>query len=305
MDKRFRLEFKAQNDGELLRDAISRQGISKKGLTSIKYNGGKILVNGEERTVRYHLSKNDNITIIFPLEEFSDGLIIEHGKLNIVYEDDALLILDKPPFINTIPSREHPTGSIANFICGYFKDNNIPSTVHIVTRLDRDTSGLLCIAKHSHIHHLMGLQQKNGLINKQYEAIVHGHLLEDEQSIIAPIGRKETSIIEREVRNDGQFSHTDVKLLKTGYAENGQPISHVRLKLHTGRTHQIRVHMAYISHPLVGDELYGGSRELFNRQALHCVLLEMEHPLTNEKLSVTSEILEPMKKIMNNEEMFE
>jgi 23S rRNA pseudouridine1911/1915/1917 synthase len=301
MEKRFKLEFKAQKDGELLRDAIGRQGISKKGLTSIKYNGGNILVNGEERTVRHLLTKGDDITVFFPLEEFSNGLIVEHGNLNIVYEDDALLILDKPPFINIIPSREHPTGSIANYLCGYFEEQGIHSTVHIVTRLDRDTSGLVCIAKHSHVHHLMGLQQKNGLINKQYEAIVHGQLMKEEQSIIAPIGRKETSIIEREVRSDGQLSHTDVKLLKSGFAANGEPISHIRLKLHTGRTHQIRVHMAYIGHPLVGDELYGGSRELFNRQALHCVLLEIEHPLTKEKLRFTSKILEPMKKIMNND----
>lgn len=301
MEKRFKLQFKAQKNGELLRDAIGRQGISKKGLTSIKYNGGNILVNGEEKTVRHLLIEGDVITVFFPLEEFSDGLIVEHGYLNIVYEDDALLILDKPPFINIIPSREHPTGSIANYLCGYFEEQGIHSTVHIVTRLDRDTSGLVCIAKHSHVHHLMGLQQKKGLINKQYEAIVHGHLEKQEQAIIAPIGRKETSIIEREVRSDGQFSHTDVTLLKTGFAANDEPISHVRLKLHTGRTHQIRVHMAYIGHPLVGDELYGGSRELFDRQALHCVLLEMEHPLTKQKLHFTSKILEPMKKILNND----
>ena len=109
MEKGFKLQFKAQNNGELLREAISRQGISKKGLTAIKYNGGKIFVNGEERTVRYILTQGDTITLIFPPEEFGEGLIVEHGKLNIIYEDDALLILEKPPFINTIPSREHPT----------------------------------------------------------------------------------------------------------------------------------------------------------------------------------------------------
>lgn len=303
MDNRFQITFYANRDGELLREAIEAEGISKRALTSIKFNGGNILVNGDEKTVRYLLNKGDEITIFFPLEEVSSGLVIEHGKLNIVYEDEALLIIEKPPFMNTIPSREHPTGSIANYVCGYFKERRIHSTVHIVTRLDRDTSGLLCIAKHSHIHHLMGIQQQNKLINKQYEAIVHGHVEIDEQSIIAPIGRKPTSIIEREVRDDGQYSHTDVKVIKRGYF-NGEPISHVRLKLHTGRTHQIRVHMAHIGHPLVGDDLYGGSRELFNRQALHCVYLEMMHPLTKEKIFFSSEILETMKNLINNE-MFE
>lgn len=227
-------------------------------------------------------------------------MIVEQGDLNILFEDEALLIIEKPPFMNTIPSREHPTGSVANFVSGYFQQKGIHSTVHIVTRLDHNTSGLVCIAKHSHIHHLMGLQQKRGQINKQYEAIVHGHVDLDEQQIIAPIGRSETSIIERVVRRDGQYSHTDVKVLKRGYSNNGEPLTHVRLKLHTGRTHQIRVHMAYIGHPLVGDDLYGGSKSLLNRQALHCVLLEMVHPITMEKLSFSSDLLESLKKLMNN-----
>ena len=300
MENRFQMSFSAKKDGELLRSAIERHGISKRGLTSIKYRGGAILVNGVEKTVRYQLKKDDQITIVFPLEEVSDGLIAEYGKLNIIYEDEACLIINKPPFVNTIPSREHPTGSIANFVCGYFKEQRIHSTVHIVTRLDRDTSGILCIAKHSHIHHLMGVQQKQHGIIKQYEAIVHGHVVFDEQSIIAPIGRKETSIIERVVGEHGQFAHTDVKVLKRGYCK-GEPVSHVRLQLHTGRTHQIRVHMAHIGHPLVGDELYGGSRELYERQALHCVYLELIHPLSGDKISFSSEILETMRNLINNE----
>lgn len=298
MDKRFKVQFKAKNDGQLLREAISKYGISKKGLTSIKYSGGALLVNGEEKTVRHVLKRGDEITVLFPLEEFSEGLIVEHQDLSILYEDDALLILDKPPFMNIIPSREHPTGSLANYIGGYFERQGIHSTVHIVTRLDRDTSGIVCIAKHSHIHHLMGLQQKKNLINKQYEAIVHGHCKETEIAIVAPIGRKETSIIEREVRPDGQYSHTDVTVLKRGFAKSMEPITRVRLKLHTGRTHQIRVHMAHIGHPLVGDELYGGSRELLDRQALHCVRLEFEHPLTGQQLCFSSEVLEPMNNLL-------
>ena len=298
MDTRFRLQFKAEEDGQLLREAIRRYGISKKGLTSIKYNGGSLLVNGVNKTVRHPLTKGDDITVIFPPEQLSEGLIVEHGQLNIVYEDEAFIIIDKPPFINTIPSREHPTGSVANFLCGYFKEQEIYSTVHIVTRLDRDTSGLLCIAKHSHIHHLMGILQNKNMINKQYEAIVHGHVKKDFQEIIAPIGRRETSIIEREVHPNGQFSHTDVTVLKRGYTKEHEPITHVRLQLHTGRTHQIRVHMAHIGHPLVGDELYGGSRILYERQALHCVLLEMQHPLTGEDLRVESDIHQSMQNLM-------
>lgn len=294
----FKIQFQANYDGEILRDAIRHQGISSKGLTAIKYRGGNIFVNGEEKNVRHILSKGDEITIIFPEEEVSQSLVPEHGELNIVYEDEALLIIDKPPFMNTIPSREHPSGSIANLVYGYFLSKGITSTVHVVTRLDRDTSGLLCIAKHSHIHHLMSQQLQNGQIKKEYEAIVHGHV-DNDLSIIAPIGRKDTSIIEREVRDDGQFAHTDVKVLTCTFYEN-EPITHVRLTLHTGRTHQIRVHMAHVGHPLVGDELYGGSKAYFNRQALHCVYLEMFHPLSKEKLRISSELVESMKKIIHN-----
>ncbi|WP_332650374.1 RluA family pseudouridine synthase [Lysinibacillus sp. 54212] len=281
MDNRFTVSFKAQRSGQLLREAISDFGISKRALTAIKFDGGEILVNNEERNVRYRLQVDDEILIKFPREEVSAGLLPQHGMLDILYEDEALLIVNKPPYKSTIPSREHPDGSIANYVAGYFETQYIASTVHIVTRLDRDTSGLMCIAKHSHIHHLMSMMQRAGAIHREYEAVVHGHV--EEQSILAPIGRKENSIIEREVREDGQFAHTDVTILKQ-FVKDGEPYSHIRLKLHTGRTHQIRVHMAHIGHPLVGDELYGGSRKLIQRQALHCVQISFNHPLTNQEV---------------------
>ena len=281
MDKRFTVRFKAQQSGQLLREAISDFGISKRALTSIKFDGGEILVNNQEQNVRYRLQMGDEILIKFPREEVSEGLLPQHGLLDILYEDETLLIINKPPFMSSIPSREHPDGSIANFVAGYFETHHIASTVHIVTRLDRDTSGLMCIAKHSHIHHLMGVMQREGTIHREYEAVVHGHV--EEQSIFAPIGRKENSIIEREVREDGQYAHTDVKLLQQ-FVKDGEPCSHIRLKLYTGRTHQIRVHMAYIGHPLVGDELYGGSRKLIKRQALHCAEISFNHPLTNQEV---------------------
>ncbi len=128
---------------------------------------------------------------------------------------------------------------------------------------------------------------------------MHGHVVEACQSIVAPIGRKDTSIIEREVRNDGQFAHTDVFVKRRFYIQE-EPMTHIRLKLHTGRTHQIRVHMAYLGHPLVGDELYGGTRQLIDRQALHCVSLSMQHPLTREVLHFTSSLHEDMQQLINN-----
>ena len=293
MDKRYQLQFTVEIEGQLLREAIAAWGISKRALTAIKFDGGALLVNGEEKNVRHKLQMGDVVTILFPLEEVSDGLTAQNGPLTIVYEDEAVLVLDKPAYMSTIPSREHPSGSMANFLRGYFEQQQLASTVHIVTRLDRDTSGLMLIAKHRHIHHLMSEQQKEGMLHREYEALVEGVLEKDQQSIIVPIGRKETSIIEREVRADGQFAHTDVLVLS-----RGETISHIRLKLHTGRTHQIRVHMASIGHPLVGDELYGGSRMLLDRQALHCRFLQFKHPLTGKMMEFESPLPEQFIKIL-------
>lgn len=302
MDKRFQISFVAKNDGELLREAIYRQNISKKGLTQIKFHGGLILVNGKEENVRYPLRKNDVVQIFFPLEQLSEGLFVENGPLDIMYEDEAFLIVNKPPNISTIPSREHPNGTIANFLCGYFKEQGIESTVHVVTRLDKDTSGLVCIAKHSHVHHVMSQMLQNKKIEKRYEAIVHGNVKEDELSVIAPIGRAETSIIERIVTPDGQFAHTDV-FVKERLFIQGQPFTHVSLLLHTGRTHQIRVHMAHIGHPLAGDDLYGGKRDFIGRQALHCAELTFSHPLTKKQMHFQSELPKDIQKLLDSKDM--
>lgn len=290
--KPFQLTYTAENQS-LLREALGEWGISKRTLASVKYGGGQILVNGAEVTVRHPLEKGDAVTVIFPNEEHGKGLLAEDGDLNIVYEDDALLIVEKPPLQNTIPSREHPFGSLANIVAKHFNDNGIPSTLHIATRLDRDTSGLVCIAKNRHIHHMISMQQQEKKMKRRYEALVHGVVDKDQFTITAPIGRKNSSIIEREVREDGQFAETEVRVLK-----RLPDYSHISLQLNTGRTHQIRVHLAHVGHPLVGDDLYGGKRELLDRQALHCTELELIHPVSGQKLFFNSSLNEDMQALI-------
>src|SRR5690606_14813142 len=290
--KPFQLTYTAESQS-LLREALGEWGISKRTLASVKYGGGQILVNGAEVTVRHLLEKGDAVTVIFPNEEHGKGLLAEDGNLDIVYEDDALLIVEKPPLQNTIPSREHPFGSLANIVAKHFNDHGIPSTLHIATRLDRDTSGLVCIAKNRHIHHMISMQQQEKKMKRRYEALVHGLVEKDEFTITAPIGRKNTSIIEREVREDGQFAETEVRVIK-----RLPDYSHISLQLNTGRTHQIRVHLAHIAHPLVGDDLYGGKRERLDRQALHCTELELIHPVSGEKLFFSSSLNEDMQALV-------
>ncbi|UII57034.1 RluA family pseudouridine synthase [Cytobacillus spongiae] len=270
-----------EEEGILVREYLKSHDISKTALTDIKFSGGKILVNQQEVTVRYMLKEGDRLEVVFPVELPSSSAQGEQIPIDIVYEDEYVLVVNKPAGMNTIPSREHPTGSLANAIVGYYGQINLTATAHIVTRLDRDTSGLVLIAKHRYVHHLLSKQQKLGNVKRFYHAIVEGSNLDHSGRIVAPIGRKEDSIIEREVRTDGQYACTHYRVLRRfkGY-------SLVELSLETGRTHQIRVHLSYLGHPLLGDDLYGGNRRLIIRQALHCCKLSFYHPLLNKEWSL-------------------
>jgi 23S rRNA pseudouridine1911/1915/1917 synthase len=290
--KAFQVDFIA-TECVLLRDALKSYGISKRTLASVKYSGGHLLVNGSEVTVRHPLEIGDAVTVVFPKEANGKGLTAEKGPLSIVYEDEALLIVEKPSGQNTIPSRDLPLGSLANFVAGHFEQHGVPSTLHIATRLDKDTSGLVCIAKNRHIHHLLSVQQQEKRMNRRYEALVHGEVAGKKTVITAPIGRKEASIIEREVRADGKFAETEMELVQTL-----DGASHIRLKLNTGRTHQIRVHMAHIGHPLLGDDLYGGGLDVIARQALHCTELQLDHPLSGERMAFSSTLAKDMQALI-------
>ncbi len=296
---RFHLSFNVTEDGIKLRDFLGAQQISKRTLTAVKYNGGTLLVNGIERDVRHILNSSDRIDVYFPPEETSDGLEAEEGDLALVFEDDFLLILDKPAHQSTMPSFNHRSRTIANFVARKFISEKIPSTVHIVTRLDHNTSGLVCIAKNRHIHHLLGNQVSNGTFKRGYAAIVEGHFFPDYIMINEAIGRKDGSIIERIVRSDGQKACTEVHVTDR-FVINRQKLTKIELKLHTGRTHQIRVHMKWTGHPIHGDDLYGGSQSLISRQALHCESLQFKHPITNKSLTFTAPLPLDMKRILSH-----
>lgn len=287
-------QIKEQHEGMLVREFLLKyKNISRRALTDIKFHGGAILVNDKHVTVRYPLKVGDCLTIKFPPEIRSEGIKPENIPLDIVYEDDSILVINKPPFMPSIPSREHPSKTLANALVAYFEKIELPSTIHIVNRLDRDTSGLMLVAKHSYIHYLFSLEQKKATIHRQYEAIVHGVMAEDMGMVSAPIGRKETSIIEREVREDGQHACTHFKVIK-----RSGDWTWVLLKLETGRTHQIRVHMSYLGHPLLGDTLYGGKQTRIGRQALHSKRLRFFHPLLQKELEFKAPLPEDIKRIV-------
>ncbi|RSD29424.1 RluA family pseudouridine synthase [Mesobacillus subterraneus] len=294
MAKHFTLEFTAEtaDNGKVLREFLKEKEISKTALTDIKFKGGFIGVNGQEMNVRYILKSGDRVKVMFPLEVPSEGVKGESIPLDVIFEDEYLLVINKPPGMNTIPSREHPHGSLASGLIGYYGERGISATTHIVTRLDRDTSGLVLIAKHSHVHHLFSKQQQAGGVKRTYEAIAEGSVQENQGKIEQPIARKSDSIIEREVHPEGQYAVTLFEVIER-YAN----FTHIKLRLLTGRTHQIRVHMSHIGHPLLGDTLYGGNREEIARQALHCRELKFYHPFLHKEYKFTSDLPEDMSEL--------
>ncbi|MEH7239250.1 RluA family pseudouridine synthase [Bacillus sp. JJ1562] len=291
----FTLEWKvsSHDTGKLVKDFLKEHDISKTALTDIKFAGGGIFINSTPVTVRHRLMEGEVLKVVFPPEQPSLELKPENLPLQIVYEDPYVLVVNKPPYQQSIPSRDASTGSLANALLYYYQSKGLNATVHLVNRLDRDTSGLLLVAKHRHIHHLLSKQQKAGRLKRTYEAIVHGGVDVDSGTIDAPIGRKDDSIIERQVREDGQSAVTHFQVIqKLG------DCTHVRLQLETGRTHQIRVHLSHIGHPIVGDDLYGGLRVEMGRQALHCRELSFLHPMDKKEVVFYAELPEDMKELL-------
>lgn len=266
---------------------------SRRILKSIKNNGGIITLNGSHVRLDKKLIAGDCLNVQFPKEEIGSRMVAEKMDLDIVFEDESILVIDKPAQVSTIPSHQHPNGTLANGILYHYKKENLPYTVHVVTRLDRNTTGLVLIAKHRYSHSLFSLLQKENQIQRTYYGIVSGKLEPMNGTIIKNIARKEGSIIERTVSDTGQEAITHYKTIHAS-----KDYSLLDIQLETGRTHQIRVHFSSSGHPLVGDTLYGGSEKEIKRQALHCHHISFEHPFTKKKMDFHSPLPKDMKKIV-------
>ncbi|MGT2928905.1 RluA family pseudouridine synthase [Streptococcus dentasini] len=273
--------------------------ISKALLAKIKFKGGNIWVNGIEQNAIYLLDIGDKVTIDIPNEIDQNNSLepIQHD-LNIVYEDEHFLVLDKPAGYASIPSSLH-SNTMANFVKAYYLDKGYPNQqIHIVTRLDKDTSGLMLFAKHGYAHARMDKQLQAKTIEKRYYALVMGggkHLPEQGE-IIAPIARDEDSIITRHVHPSGKYAHTSYRLIGC-FGD----VDLVDIKLHTGRTHQIRVHFRHIGYPLLGDDLYGGAMTYgIQRQALHCHTLRFWDPFTEQERFFESGLTDDFENVIMN-----
>ncbi|PZG35812.1 RNA pseudouridine synthase [Listeria ivanovii] len=287
-------QVEEKESGLLLRTFLRNKHISKQLLTAVKYSDdGKIEVNGTEQNVLYQVEIGDEVCLTFPREQQNERLLAEYTALEIIFEDEFLLIINKPAGMASIPSQYHPSGSVANFVKGHYEKQGLTSAIHIVTRLDRETSGLMLIAKNRFAHARLSTFLQQGLLKRRYQAFTSGVLNNRIGSIEAPIGRKTVSIMERFVTPEGKYAKTNYEVLKRYEA-----FDHVAIQLETGRTHQIRVHFSYIGHPLIGDDMYGGDTTLLKRQALHSYHLHLIHPLTEEYLTFDLPLPKDMEEII-------
>lgn len=250
-------------------------------------NNKKILLNGNPVDTRVKPRKGDIVEGLLDLEEDNSNIYPSKMELDIVHEDSYILVIDKPAGVAVHPSMRHYKDSLSNGVRYYFDEIGLKKKIRPVNRLDLNTSGLVIFAKNEYIQEALIKQMKDGTFKKEYICLIVGIFEEKIGTINLPIARKEKSIIERCVSSSGQESITHYEVIAE--FEN---YSLVKCELETGRTHQIRVHMAHIGHPLLGDTLYGKKSGLIDRQALHCSRLSFMHPITKEAVVLESELPE-------------
>jgi 23S rRNA pseudouridine1911/1915/1917 synthase len=255
---------------------------------------GQVMVNELQRPPGYKIRPGDQITIQVPALVTLDTSP-EPIALSIVFEDEFLIAVDKPAGMVVHPAPGHSTGTLVNALLHHCKDLSGIGGVErpgIVHRLDKDTSGLILVAKTEATHKTLSQQFNNRDIHKEYLAIVKGNVKKDKDSIHTTIGRHKNHRIKMDTRSlNGREAYTEYQVI-----HRSKSWSYVRLLPKTGRTHQIRVHLASIHHPVIGDKLYGGKspHHQMERQALHANKLELKHPITDSNLSFCSPLTQDM-----------
>ena len=269
---------------------LRRKRYSGQNLSEIKRMPKSILVNGVHYYMRQELSTGDHLQVRICETKNSEKIPPTNLPLDIIYEDEDLLVLNKPAGMPIHPSLNNYTNSIANALAYYFQSQGKPFIFRCCNRLDRDTSGLTIVSKHLVSGSILSDMTKYREVHREYLAIARGSVTPSEGTIQAPLGRKGGTIIERTVDwEHGEDAVTHYKVVKEA---NGHSL--VSLRLETGRTHQIRIHMKYLGYPLIGDYLYNPDMEYMTRQALHSHHMEFTHPITGEHMSFTAPLPEDM-----------
>lgn len=271
----------------------NRFNMSNRLISKLKSNK-LIFLNNKMTYLDKKLSLGDIVSCSLDICEESENIIPIKMDLDIIYEDDCLLAINKPPHIAVHPSILHYENSLSNGVKYYFNSIGLKKKIRPVNRLDRDTTGLVIFAKNEYIQESLIRQMMLNKFYKEYIAILDGIVNPDKGIIDAPIGRKENSIIERCINENGSPAITNYEVVSLF-----NNMSLVKFVLKTGRTHQIRVHSQFIGHSIIGDTLYGNSSLLINRQALHCYRLIFNHPIKNKKIELVSPIPDDFQNVLN------
>ncbi|MBQ4563871.1 MAG: RluA family pseudouridine synthase [Lachnospiraceae bacterium] len=312
MERKIKYITADEENGHTVKDILRHHfRLSARQISRAKFLAGGILVNGEEVTVRRLLNPGDVLTVTLEDKEAgSHQLLPQPGDLDIRYEDDDLLLVNKPAGLVVHPSPGHYADSLANILVWHYGQQDEHIVVRPVGRLDRETSGLIYIAKNKAAVRSMELQRTAGEMERHYLALVHGSPAQDEGIIDEPIGPDPDVWMKQRVTEDGAYAKTAYRV-----RERFDGYSLVELHLFTGRTHQIRVHMSWLGHPLLGDSMYGdatlteeNSRENLEsgefgmtRTALHSWRLVCTQPFSGERLEFTCELPEDMRRLVERE----
>ena len=284
------LKYKITEDSPSMKigDFLKKEGFSRQCIIALKKQENGILLNGIWSYVNTTLSVGDTLTLTLTEEDSSAKIPPIDLPLHILYEDEDILVLNKPADMPIHPSLNNYENTLANAVAYYYDQKNIPFVFRCINRLDRDTTGVTMLAKNPFSAGILSEMVRNREIHREYLAIAHGIFDEKEGTIDAPIGRKDGSTIEREINFEtGEKAVTHYTVLK----ENTDfHCSQIKLWLETGRTHQIRVHMKHLGHPLLGDFLYNPDMTYIKRQALHSYSLSFNHPITKKPMHFTAPV---------------
>ncbi len=292
------LEFSVQPEEEGKRvDAIlKRHGLSTSAIRRSKRRPHGLLLDGEDIYTSYPV-KPGQVVAILADDKVGSDIVPHDGPVDIVYEDGDLLVVDKPPGLTVHPCAGNWDDSLGTRLVAYYRKIGLQADFHPVHRLDKGTSGLMVVAKHPSAQHALTSALHSGNFHREYLAVCEGVPSPASGVVDAPLGRTEESYIKQCVRPDGKPARTHYEVV-----ERGERFSLLRLELETGRTHQIRVHMAYIGCPLAGDFLYGTEDpKLIQRPALHSARLILCQPFTGERLVFSSPLPEDMSRLIHIE----
>ncbi|GAA0101136.1 RluA family pseudouridine synthase [Paraclostridium bifermentans] len=285
------ISYTSEENATLKEILLDKLNFSVRSLSKMKRNQS-VLVNGTFKKPSTTIEKGDLIEV--KIEEDMANFMPQDLNLEVIYDDFDLIMVNKPPFIVVHPTKSHNINTIANGITDYIIKRNEKVKIRFVNRLDMNTSGLVIVAKNAYAHYTLSKDMSDDKVIKKYITIVKGIIKDDFGTINEPIYRPGEDSIKRVIDDRGQESVTHYKVL-----ERLNDATVLEIKLETGRTHQIRVHMSHIGHGIIGDELYGYvDEELINRQALHAYSLEFNQPRTKESLKFKAEIPQDMKELI-------